>query len=180
MEQITSQLVTFCQQRCTGTFFGVTERNESLVIALKEGSIVGLSLSNVVGATALPLLQAISCQKASFNKKVVMRVDTDLPKTSKILEVLGVVLLDETLLLTSESKKNARLIDGQKVCTIVEDVAKNLFGPVAVLLLKEYFVANDSLTDDELRQRLQAMAEAAGAPQLTKQLIAGVIEKLRF
>ena len=176
MEQIKSQLVTLCQQSSTGTLFGVTEQNESMVIVLKEGSIIGLSLRNVVGAAALPLIQAASCHRVRFTNKLVMRVDTDLPKTAEILEKIGVKLPVETPSLNPLSPNNIRSFNGQQVRAIVEKTAKKLFGPIAVLLLEEYFATNESLTHEELRRRLQAMAEAADAPHLVEPFILEVIE----
>ena len=139
MEQIKSQLVTLCQQSSTGTLFGVTEQNESLVIALKEGSIIGLSLSNVVGVAALPLIQAASCHRVRFTNKLVMRIDNDLPKSSEILEKIGAKLPVEKLSLEPLSPNNIRSFNGQQVRAIVENTAKKLFGPIAILLLEEHF-----------------------------------------
>lgn len=176
MEQIKSQLVTLCQKSSTGTLFGVTEQNKSLVISLKEGSIIGLSLSNVVGAAALPLIQAESFPRVRFTNKLVIRVDTDLPKTTEILEKIGVKLPVETPSVKPLSPNNIRSFNGQQVRAIVDKTAKKLFGPIAVLLLEEYFDTNELLTHEELRRRLQAMAEAADAPHLVEPFILEVIE----
>lgn len=180
MEQIKSQLVTLCQQSCTGTLFGVTEQNESLVITLKDGAIIGLSLSNVVGAAALSLVQTASCHKARFTNKLVMRVDADLPKTAEILEKLGANLPFETPSTKPLSPNNIRSINGEKIRTIVEKTAKKLFGPIAVLLIEEHFATNEPLTHQELRRKLQAMAEAAEAPHLAEPFILEVIENPLF
>lgn len=180
MEQIRSQLLTLCQQNCTGTLFGVTEQNESLVITLKDGDIIGLSLRNVVGAAALPLVQAASCHKARFTNNRVMRVDADLPKTAEILEKLGVNLSVETASIKPSSPNNIRSINTEQIRGIVKEATKKLFGPIAMLLIEEHFATNEPLTLQELRQRLQAIAEAADAPHLANPLISEVIENPLF
>ena len=180
MEQIKSQLATLCQQGCTGTLFGVTEQNESLVITLKDGAIIGLSLRNVVGVAALPLIQVASCHKARFTNNRVMRVDTDLPKTAEILEKLGINLSAEIPSTKSLSPDNTRLVNEEQIRTIVREAAKKLFGPIAILLVEEYFATDEPLTHQELHQRLQAIAKAADAPHLAKPFILEVIENPLF
>ena len=119
------QVQRYCEQRCTGTLFGVTDANQSVVMVLAEGNITGVMFRARSGRMALEQLQTVvSRLRFNLTKSALLRVDPELPETSEILEMLGVSTGSSQGLLEAE----------QFVRDMIVREACRLFGPVATLL----------------------------------------------
>ena len=204
LTRLLQQLSQLCQQQHTGTLIGITEHNESLMIVLQQGNIVGLSFRMTFGMAALPLILAVSYCTFNFKDNLVIHVDADLPPSSDILQALGAtpsvgpLLLPQNESLLSPTKPssnelrssqaasslsqvklssndNLQLMNSKLLRDIIELQANKLFGPVASLLLEENFTPNSLTTLDELRKLLRSIAEDAGAPHLIGQFISKVM-----
>lgn len=165
------QLQPLCRQRRTGTLIGVTEQGDSLLVALQDGSIVGLSSKNVFGAAALARLQgAVGC-KSSFKDQLLMRTDADLPASDTVLQRLGVEPDAAAPVGAGSAAANGALVNA------VKEEASELFGPAAVVFVDDLLAGRPLSNAEQLRERLRELADVIGEPSLTGELITRVIKK---
>ena len=86
--QLVNWLSRLSAEKRTGTLFCVTESNDSMTIALRNGAIASLSFKTTYGVAALPDMRSTQRCRAKFQEKLVFRSDINLPETAELLQRL--------------------------------------------------------------------------------------------
>jgi hypothetical protein len=158
-EQFLLGLQDLCRAGRTGTVHLSSGSILSGTVGLRNGDIVAVALGEHSGAVVIPLLRSIRNGEYHFEENVAPPPDRNLPATHEILKRLGatpVAPSDRPIAADSSfsTKKSAAI--QIRAPQIVEEEARNAFGPIGALLCAEYVEKVGSPEDLESVERMVA------------------------
>ena len=172
LKEFSQWVHSYCKQGYSGTLFGVTDANQSVVIVFTQGKIIEVIFKAQSGRAALiELINNVGQVRFRLVPNVLLRVNPDLPETDVILKILDATVGHDHQLLSVE----------QLVKSVIVEEACQLFGPVAGLLCQEVLITRGIPQDRvQLIEVSSRIAELAGRPTLGPQLAEQLFKAFDF
>ncbi len=132
------------KQKETGTFFIVTESNQSARLTFDQGEIISIYCFNKFGEDAIGLMSNINSGICRFRRGNISIRRENLPKTSDILQLLenfsqGI----HTNTTEAIAKKSNTISLSQKL--VFENCLEEYIGPMAPIICEEYLSIDNDL-----------------------------------
>lgn len=173
--QMVEALQQLCAAKRSGTLSCTNRTNVPVTIGLRQGNIIALGFKDKHGVSVLPFVRLMQDCQFHFAENVVQPPEDGLPDTADILRRLGAAASPPSPAVVS--RPSGTLSQAPK---IIEEEARQAFGPIGALLCAEYLTHTGQPQDlNAVERMLAAIVAKIGEAGRTTAFRQRVLDRLR-